>query len=323
MKPEFSKPFNANHARAGALYCCRDGTEATVLKWDGRGKYPIIGVASDIDKQAIWMQDGHILDNANRDYDLVMLPLGMVDGRPVFMGDIVEHRVQGIWYPITAAPNLRNPWNVASLRWPAPEKVYQVTGMSRHQMEAAYIKEISGKPSHSSDCATSSSPAETPRRYDCDAPQAVAVPAVTDMVHYWMNRATLAESKLVAKSFSAPIQASARPSPVCREAVAWAICFACDENPGDVGDAQYNEFRWQDYLSAADAAIAACNADKRQKTAPVVLIDEQISKGARYMSDRSAEVCCVDKDDNWKVYGQNFIDEFRAAVTAATGSGAA
>ncbi len=41
-----------------------------------------------------------------------------------------------------------------------------------------------------------------------------------------------------------------------REAVARAICAACDENPDHVGDARGNGFRWQDYLKAADAAIA-------------------------------------------------------------------
>jgi hypothetical protein len=50
----------------------------------------------------------------------------------------------------------------------------------------------------------------------------------------------------------------------------------------------------------------------------VALTDEQISKGARYLSDSSAELCNVDKDDNWKVYGQDFIDEFRAACLAAS-----
>jgi hypothetical protein len=41
-----------------------------------------------------------------------------------------------------------------------------------------------------------------------------------------------------------------------REAVARAICKACEENPDHPGDARGNPFRWQDYLGAADAAIA-------------------------------------------------------------------
>jgi len=41
-----------------------------------------------------------------------------------------------------------------------------------------------------------------------------------------------------------------------REAVARAICSACDENPRHVGDVSRSAHRWQDYLKAADAAIA-------------------------------------------------------------------
>lgn len=42
-----------------------------------------------------------------------------------------------------------------------------------------------------------------------------------------------------------------------REAVARAICIACEERPDAQGDARGNEFRWQDYLEVADAAMAA------------------------------------------------------------------
>lgn len=50
-----------------------------------------------------------------------------------------------------------------------------------------------------------------------------------------------------------------------------------------------------------------------------MLTDEQISKGGRYLSDTSAEACNVDKDDNWKVYGQEYIYEFHHAFVAAIG----
>lgn len=46
-----------------------------------------------------------------------------------------------------------------------------------------------------------------------------------------------------------------------REAVARAICSACDENPDHAGDAAGNPFRWQDYLRAADAALAVIVGD--------------------------------------------------------------
>lgn len=42
-----------------------------------------------------------------------------------------------------------------------------------------------------------------------------------------------------------------------RTAVARAICAACHENPDHQGGAGGNQYRWQDYLDVADAAIAA------------------------------------------------------------------
>jgi hypothetical protein len=47
------------------------------------------------------------------------------------------------------------------------------------------------------------------------------------------------------------------PTEEQREAVARAICLACEEYPDHVGDARGNAARWQDYLGAADAAIEA------------------------------------------------------------------
>lgn len=42
-----------------------------------------------------------------------------------------------------------------------------------------------------------------------------------------------------------------------REAVARAICAACEDRPDALGDARGNEKRWQDYAAVADAAMAA------------------------------------------------------------------
>ena len=41
------------------------------------------------------------------------------------------------------------------------------------------------------------------------------------------------------------------------ERVARAICKACEENPDHPGDARGNQYRWQDYVEVAKAAINA------------------------------------------------------------------
>lgn len=63
------------------------------------------------------------------------------------------------------------------------------------------------------------------------------------------------ESGLAAR-LAAPAAANAAPVD-CVERVARAICSACEENPDHQGDARGNAFRWQDYVVAARAALAA------------------------------------------------------------------
>lgn len=41
------------------------------------------------------------------------------------------------------------------------------------------------------------------------------------------------------------------------ERVAIAICKACEENPYHTGDCRGNQWRWQDYIDVARAAIQA------------------------------------------------------------------
>lgn len=69
-----------------------------------------------------------------------------------------------------------------------------------------------------------------------------------------------------------------------------------------------------EYVKFSDVASLASQSQAAQPTGN--LTDAQISAAARHMSDRSAAVCNVDKDDNWKVYGQDFIDELREAIEA-------
>lgn len=44
--------------------------------------------------------------------------------------------------------------------------------------------------------------------------------------------------------------------------------------------------------------------------------EQQVSIVARSLSDSAALVCQVDKDDNWKFYGENYIEEAKTALAA-------
>lgn len=89
-----TKPFNLEHASAGAPYASADGESATILKWDGRSEYPLIGVHGEADEPASWTAQGEHLAGSASGADLVMTPLGHIDGKPVFVGDLI---VTGSW----------------------------------------------------------------------------------------------------------------------------------------------------------------------------------------------------------------------------------
>lgn len=42
-----------------------------------------------------------------------------------------------------------------------------------------------------------------------------------------------------------------------------------------------------------------------------------VSAMAKVLSDRAASACCVDPDDNWKIYGQEYIEDVRAMLSAS------
>lgn len=49
------------------------------------------------------------------------------------------------------------------------------------------------------------------------------------------------------------------------------------------------------------------------------LTDEMVVAAARTLSDRHAAACNVDCGDVWKMYGNDFIEDARAALEAAHG----
>jgi hypothetical protein len=47
--------------------------------------------------------------------------------------------------------------------------------------------------------------------------------------------------------------------------------------------------------------------------------EDQIVTVARALADRSADACNVNREDNWKIYGNDFIEDARAAIAAIEG----
>lgn len=132
-----TKPFNLEHAKAGAPYACRDGDAATVMKWDGRGSQPIVGFYGETDLATTWHTNGrfYITGRDESAHDLVMTPLGYIDGKPVFVGDEL---LNAFGVATTAWPGIDfgrgHGWS-----WPAPAKQYPVSMLSDGEMAAAMI----------------------------------------------------------------------------------------------------------------------------------------------------------------------------------------
>ena len=136
-KPEFSRPFNILDAKAGAPYCCRDGEEAIVLKWDGRRfNEPLVGCIGADDVPASWGGDGRYVpdEHCPRPRDLVMLPFGMCQSKPIFMGDELVTRF-GDKFVVEAK-------HIGGLceenTWPAPTPAYPVTLMTDGDLVSNY-----------------------------------------------------------------------------------------------------------------------------------------------------------------------------------------
>lgn len=157
MNKEHSRPFNIEHARANAPYSTRDGRKAEVLKWDAKNsyKFPLIGYVKDTngDESSVsWMADGACVGrDMPSPLDLVMRPLGFVDGRPVFVGDEIERMkpnhcfppnpAWGKWEKHKVTPTDSFEWiNTYHFRWPIPEPV---TNLSDEGLRSLYMANVS------------------------------------------------------------------------------------------------------------------------------------------------------------------------------------
>lgn len=121
-----TRPFNIEHARAGAPFCTAGGEKVEIFKWDRKHLLCIIGeIQNDCLNVCGWTADG---GNKSMTYDrtLVMTPLGYIDGKPVFVGDEIELKCFAPpheWKSVKAEPGWSSTWNDDGkcARWPSSE----------------------------------------------------------------------------------------------------------------------------------------------------------------------------------------------------------
>jgi hypothetical protein len=136
MKPEHTRPFDLAAAKAGAPYCCRSGQEATVLKWDCKNDdYPLVGISGSEDSVELWTTVGNYTARTDdpQAKDLVMLPLGFCEGKPVFAGDELIGYKTGNRFKV--APGA---FNLDGCCWPLPKPSYPESAMNVGQLCSAY-----------------------------------------------------------------------------------------------------------------------------------------------------------------------------------------
>jgi hypothetical protein len=126
-KPQETRPFSILHAKAGAPYACRDGTKAEVLKWDAKGQFSLIGFTElgGSETPDNWTAAGCRTVRGEHPLDLVMIPLGYIEGKPVFTDD----KIINPYGDTVSVPAYSRDFE--NCRWPAPEKQYPTTRMTR------------------------------------------------------------------------------------------------------------------------------------------------------------------------------------------------
>jgi hypothetical protein len=135
------------------------------------------------------------------------------------------------------------------------------------------------------------------------------------------------------------------PRRLLEAAIAWSVCASIHEKWAKGKDALYTT-RQADFLKHAEDARAMLAAqpqvaewtdniqreverlrgelDALAQIAPAahpkpVVTDAMRYRAARALADRSADECNVDREDNWKAYGDQFVADAHAALSAALG----
>lgn len=137
MYLKHTRPYNHEHAQKGAPIGLRNGGEVKILHVTPE---KLIGMERQFGADHVWgacewgLDGRYIQDDGNtvERWDIVMLPLGLIDGRPMFVGDDMRDR----WgNKITAYVGMGD--DPAHWFWPSDEQKYPQTSLSDAELLAA------------------------------------------------------------------------------------------------------------------------------------------------------------------------------------------
>lgn len=138
--PEHYRPFDLKQAQAGAPYGLTSGSPVRIVCWDRKvfgSSLPIIILKQESNGAEVALSPNYDGTIGWSDDKLVMLPLFMLDGKPVFTGDrLLQTSAHPPFhkYEIRANPGIIG-WG--KLSWPPVPKV-------KHQIWQARFKNVNG-----------------------------------------------------------------------------------------------------------------------------------------------------------------------------------
>lgn len=135
-----TKPFNLEHAKEGAPYGLVCGEEVTILKWDARYENrPLLGVYGKNDRAIGWDASGSG-GSFGPGYDLVMLPLGYCERKPVFVGDeLIDPAWEGDDKNFIIRAGHIPGYAFDRCEWPKPAPTYPQTRMITEQLVSQFM----------------------------------------------------------------------------------------------------------------------------------------------------------------------------------------
>jgi hypothetical protein len=149
--PEHFKPFNREQAISGAPFGCKNGNKATVILW---ADDVLIGYveAANGPHSMDWKNNGDARrDEWHRGCDLVMLPVDMLDDKPLFVGDKIMvkdyEKEDHPWVPATVGPKTtQGAAKLYGWRWTSEEPEYPKTRMSPDDLYEIHRAQDAWKP---------------------------------------------------------------------------------------------------------------------------------------------------------------------------------
>lgn len=123
---EHFKPFDLNLAKQGApVGAAAERITIEILKYTDHLVIGTIAYGTTHENAMSWKHDG--VSNLGPESDLVMLPLGYCEGKPVFVGDELIDKEDG--HKVAATPLWKN-MDGTLWKWPKPEPKYPETRMT-------------------------------------------------------------------------------------------------------------------------------------------------------------------------------------------------